>query len=58
MEEIDDTVRDRLKEYKTLNDWKKKPEKGIQSWGDVLNAFEIAFWTLATTTSFEAVPSW
>ena len=53
-EEIDSAIRDTLKQYKTVNDWKNKPEKEIRSYGYVLNGLEIAFWALCSTASFEA----
>ena len=52
-EEIDSAITDALEQYKTFNDWTKRPEEDIRSEGYVLYGLEIAFWALCCTNTFE-----
>ena len=49
----DETLRDTLLKYPTLDTWKETPPSSIKSSGYVLHTIEASLWSFFSTSSFE-----
>ena len=50
--DIDEILQSRLAPYKSLDDWRSKPEQEISSSGYVVDSLEASLWAFFTTNTF------